>query len=60
MGISCTWVLMHMMKDNQLEFIDQKPTLCSGDAQARYLTWKIKKSEKRYNFIDSQSLRAKV
>ena len=32
-----------MMKDNQLEFIDQKPTLCSGDAQARYLTWKIKK-----------------
>ena len=49
-----------MMKDNQLEFIGQKPTLCSGDAQARYLTWKIKKSEKRYNFIDSQSLRAKI
>ena len=50
-GISCTWVLIHMMKDCQLEFIVKKSKLCAGDAQVRYLTWKMKKSEKRYNLI---------
>ena len=38
-----------MMKDNQLEFIVKKSKLCAGDAQVRYLTWKMKKSEKQYN-----------
>ena len=34
---------MDMMKDNQLEFIGKKSELCAGDAQARYLVWKMKK-----------------
>ena len=51
---------MHMMKDNQLEFIGQKSKLCAGDAQARYLAWKMKKSENQYNLIGSQWLRTKV
>ena len=40
---------MHMMKDNQLEFIGRKSKLRAGDAQARYLAWNMKKSENRYN-----------
>ena len=27
---------------NNLEFIDKKSKLCAGDAQARYLAWKMK------------------
>ena len=49
-----------MLKDNKLEFIGQKSKLRAGDAQARYLAWNMKKSEKRYNLIGSQWLRAKV
>ena len=30
-----------MMEDNQLEFIGKKSKLCTGDAQARYLAWKM-------------------
>ena len=59
-GVSCTWVLMHMIKDNKLEFIGQKSKLRTCDAQARYLAWNMKKSEKQYNLIGSQWLRAKV
>ena len=43
-----------MMKDNKLEFMGQKSKLCEGDAQARYLIWKMKKSEKRHNLTGLQ------
>ena len=49
-----------MIKDNKLEFIGQKSKLRTCDAQARYLAWNMKKSEKQYNLIGSQWLRAKV
>ena len=52
-GISCTWILMHMVKANHLEFIDKTSKLCAGNAQARYLVWKMKKSEKQYHSIGS-------
>ena len=38
---------MHMGKNIHLEFTDKESKLCAGDAQTRYLAWKIKKSEKR-------------
>ena len=34
---------MHMMKANK--FIDKKSKFCAGDAQARYLAWKMKINE---------------
>ena len=37
---------MDIMKDNQLELIGKKSKLCAGDAQARYLAWKMKKKVK--------------
>ena len=36
-----------MGKNIHLEFTDKESKLCAGDAQTRYLAWKIKKSEKR-------------
>ena len=44
---------MHVVKGNYLEFTDKKSNLCAGDAQARYVAWKMKKSEKGYNVIGS-------
>ena len=36
-----------------LDFADKESKLCAGDAQARYLAWEMKKSEKQYPLIDS-------
>ena len=36
-GISCTWVVMHAIKDIRLDLIGKKSKLCTGDTQA----WKF-------------------